>query len=186
MEIDEVCAACSCHTAPLMIQQEVRPMPKPVMRLIAMLAVLGLLGSLAVGTVSASSDSATRVYIVAMDGSQEATPTCAPPDVCGDPDASGQAIMIVNPNIDQVCFLMRWRDIDGTVVAAHIHNGVVGVPAGVVVPLFQPVTLDGTDMARGCVAGNGWTDDINANPAGFYVNAHSTVFPAGAIRGQLG
>jgi hypothetical protein len=105
--------------------------------------------------------------------------------VCGDPDASGEMILIVNPNNDTVCFLTRWRNIDGTVVAAHIHNGVAGVPAGVVVPLFAG-QFAGTDQLRGCVAGNGWTDDINANPAGFYVNIHSTTFPAGAIRAQLG
>jgi hypothetical protein len=159
---------------------------RPLTRLLAILAALGLVTTLGAGSVSAASDRATQVYRVAMDGSHEATPTCAPPDVCGDPDASGEAILIVNPNTDQVCFLMRWRDIDGTVVAAHIHNGVVGVPAGVVVPLFQPATFEGTDMARGCVSGNGWTDDIIANPAGFYVNVHSTVYQAGAIRGQLG
>jgi CHRD domain len=147
---------------------------------------LGLIATLTLATaVMASSDNATRVYRVVMTGDQEATATCAPPDVCGDPDASGEAILIVNPNNDTVCFLARWRDIDGTVSAAHIHNGVAGVPAGVVVPLFTG-PLAGTDKIRGCVPGNGWTDDINANPAGFYINIHSNVFPGGAIRAQLG
>jgi hypothetical protein len=154
-------------------------------RLLAISVALGLVAALGAGSVSAASDNATQVYRVAMDGSHEATPTCAPPDVCGDPDASGEAILIVNPNTDTVCFLARWRDIDGTVVAAHIHNGVAGVPAGVIVPLFAG-TFDGTDQVRACVAGLGWTDDINANPAGFYVNVHSTVFQPGAIRAQLG
>jgi len=81
---------------------------------------------------------------------------------------------------------MKWSGIDGTVVASHIHNGPVGVQAGVVVPLLVGVSLDGTAMARGCVTDNGWSDAINANPSGFYVNVHSTTFPAGAIRGQLG
>jgi hypothetical protein len=160
-------------------------MPKPLIRLLAMLAVIGLLTSLGAGTAAAASPNATQIYRVALTGDQEATPTCAPPTVCGDPDAGGAMILIVNTNTDTVCFLARWSDIDGTVVAAHIHNGVAGVPAGVVVPLFAG-TFDGTDQLRGCVAGLGWTDDINANPSGFYVNVHSTVYPAGAIRAQLG
>ena len=31
-----------------------------------------------------------------------------------------------------------------------------------------------------------FADDIVANPSGFYVNIHSTVYPAGAVRAQLG
>jgi hypothetical protein len=160
-------------------------MPKPLIRLVTVLAMIGLLGSLGAGAVSAAPPNATQIYKVFMTGDQEATPTCAPPDVCGDPDASGAMLIVVNPNTDTVCFLTRWSDIDGTVVAAHIHNGAVGVPAGVVVPLFAG-SFGGSDRLRGCVPGFGWTDDINANPAGFYVNIHSTVYPAGAIRGQLG
>jgi hypothetical protein len=160
-------------------------MPKPLIRLLAVLATVGLIASLGAGAAAAAAPQATEVYRLSLTGDQEATATCAPPAVCGDPDASGEMILIVNPNNDTVCFLTRWRNIDGTVVAAHIHNGVAGVPAGVVVPLFAG-QFAGTDKLRGCVAGNSWTDDINANPAGFYVNIHSTTFPAGAIRAQLG
>jgi hypothetical protein len=159
-------------------------MSKPFRRLLAAMAALALLGSIGLGSVSAASANAVEVYRLALSGDQEATPTCAPPEICGDPDASAAMILIVNPNTDTVCFLTQWRDIDGTVVAAHIHNGVAGVAAGVVVPLFSG-TFEGSDQLRGCVAGLGWTDDINANPAGFYVNIHSTVYPLGAVRAQL-
>jgi len=160
-------------------------MPKPLVRLMAVLAILGLFASLGAGSATAASPNATEVYRITLTGDQEATATCAPPDLCGDEDASGAMILTVNPNTDTVCFLTRWADIDGTVTAAHIHNGVAGVPAGVVVPLFSG-TFGSSDQLRGCVDGMGWTDDINLNPAGFYVNIHSTTFPAGAIRGQLG
>lgn len=155
-------------------------------RSIGALLAATLLATVAVGTVSAAPPQATVVYRLTLTGDQEATATCAPPEVCGDPDAVGHVILVVNPNNDRVCFVASWTDVDGTVVAAHIHNGVAGVPAGVIVPLFTG-PLAGTDMVSDCVDGFGWTDDINANPAGFYVNIHSTPsFAPGAIRAQLG
>jgi hypothetical protein len=149
-----------------------------------MLAALALLVSLS-GTAFAGSDSRTGVIRVTLTGDQEATATCAPPDVCGDPDALGGMILILNPTMDTVCFLTRWTDIDGTVVAAHIHLAPAGVPGGVVVPLFAG-SFESSDQLRGCVSANGLADDILADPGAYYVNIHSTVYPAGAIRAQLG
>jgi hypothetical protein len=177
-------ARCVLPTAfrPHADQEELRMIRKSLAALLA----ATLLTTLVVGTVSAAPAQATVVYRLVLTGDQEATPTCAPPEVCGDPDAIGQMILVVNPMTDTVCFLTRWQDIDGTVVAAHIHNGVAGVPAGVVVPLFTGA-FPGTFKLRGCVDGLGWTDDINANPVGFYVNIHSAPnFLPGAIRAQLG
>jgi hypothetical protein len=146
-----------------------------------MLSALLLLLGVALTPVSA----ATGVFRLTLTGDQEATPTCAPPAVCGDPDAVGAAILIVNPVRDTVCFLARWSGIDGTVVAAHIHVAPEGVPGPVVVPLFAG-TFDGSDKTRDCVSANGLADDILADPSSYYINIHSTVYPAGAIRAQLG
>ena len=125
------------------------------------------------------------MFLLHLTGDQEATPTCAPPTVCGDPDASAKMILLVLPRHDTVCFVTKWRHIDGTVVAAHIHPAPVGVPGPVAVPLFAG-QFEGTDRTRGCVSGQGLAHDIVANPSGFYVNIHSSVFPAGAVRAQLG
>jgi len=127
----------------------------------------------------------TAVFRLALTGDQEATPTCAPPAICGDPDAEGAMILIVNPVRDTVCFLTRWTDIDGTVVAAHIHLAPVGVAGGVVVPLFEG-PLESDDKIRGCVSANGHAAAILADPSAYYVNIHSTLFQPGAIRAQLG
>ncbi|HET7472185.1 MAG TPA: CHRD domain-containing protein [Candidatus Limnocylindrales bacterium] len=150
-------------------------------RLVPILAAVGLLLALA-GPASAAR---TGVFRLLLTGDQEATATCAPPAVCGDPDAAAAMILIVNPNTDSVCFLTKWTDIDGTVVASHIHLAPAGVPGPVVVPLFSG-SFSGTDKTRGCVSANGLADDILANPSAYYVNIHSTVFPAGAVRAQLG
>lgn len=151
-------------------------------RTLAVLTMLTLLGALAVAPVSARADQATVVYRLAISGTEE---VCNPSNLCGG-GGTGEAILIVNPNNDRVCFLARWRDVEGTVVAAHIHFAPAGVAGDVVVPLLGGTQLSGDDMTRGCVDGLGLTDDINASPADFYVNFHSTTFPAGALRAQLG
>ena len=110
---------------------------------IALLAALAIVLTLTAGTVSAGGLHA-RAFLLHLTGDQEATPTCAPPAVCGDPDASAKMIVLVLPRKDVVCFVTKWRDIDGTVVAAHIHPAPVGVPGPVAVPLFSG-TFDGTD-----------------------------------------
>jgi hypothetical protein len=149
---------------------------------IVILITMLLMGALTVAPVAAQSDRATVVYRLAMSGDEE---VCAIPSRCGG-EGTGEAIVIVNPNTDTVCMLARWRDVAGTVVAAHIHEAPDGVAGPVVVPLFPAgIMLGGEDKIRVCVDGLGLTDDINDEPAEYYVNIHSTAFPAGEIRGQL-
>jgi CHRD domain len=103
----------------------------------------------------------------------------------GDPDASGTAFITLNQGQGEVCFDLSWAGIDGTVTAAHIHIGSATVAGPVVVPLFAG-SFAGT--ASGCVSGvsEELIKAIRQNPENYYVNIHSDVFPAGAIRGQLG
>jgi hypothetical protein len=81
---------------------------------------------------------------------------------------------------------------DETYVAAHIHKAPAGEPGDVhwdflqsrnPVPSIsgQPAKLRGTARARAAAD----LEDLLSNPEGYYVNVHSTVFPGGAIRGQL-
>jgi hypothetical protein len=101
----------------------------------------------------------------------------------GNPDGSGSATITLDPETGDVCWDMTAEDI-GAVTQSHIHTGAEGVSGGVLIPL----DVDGFDgTTEGC------TSDVAAadiqmvldNPAGFYVNLHTTDFPAGAIRGQL-
>ena len=158
-------------------------MRRRIVSIAAVLSMLMLLGALTVAPALAKSDRATVVYRLSLSGAEE---VCDPITACGG-DGTGEAILIVNPNNDRVCMLARWRDVEGVVVAAHIHDADAGVAGPVVVPLFHTGTmLAGDDMTHVCMPGMGLTDEINANPADFYVNIHSTVFPAGALRAQLG
>ena len=160
--------------------------------LITAVVAASLLLALGVATVSAGSQRA-HVFNVTMTGAQEVIgTTCAPPTVCGDPDAMGTAHIVVSPAADRVCFQLKWSGIDGAVWGAHIHGPATTTQAAPIRVPFLMLTpgaadnLDGTDSIAGCVASPEWADAIVANPASFYVNVHSTVYGPGAIRAQLG
>lgn len=71
---------------------------------------------------------------------------------------------------------------DGDLTAAHIHNGAAGANGTVLVGLISAVAdfgvnkqLQLTDVQKTAIEGTG----------ALYVNAHSTLFPAGIVRGQI-
>jgi CHRD domain len=148
---------------------------------VAILAASLLVLTASVGAVSAND----RVFVdvVPLSGANEVIgtpPTCAPPTVCGDPDARGVAVVVIFPAHDLVCWTISWRNVNGTVHLAHIHGTATPQQAA-------PVLVDFTSNIRfGCIRDTD-ADAIAANPSMYYVNVHSTPdFPAGAIRGQLG
>jgi CHRD domain len=144
-------------------------------RVLFLAATLGMVGMLAVG---APAYGEGRPLATTLTGAAEVPGP-------GDPDASGTAFITLNQGQGEVCFELSWAGIDGTVTAAHIHVGAATVAGPVVVPLFAGA-FAGT--ASGCVAGvsEELIKAIRQNPENYYVNIHSDVFPAGAIRGQLG
>lgn len=120
-----------------------------------------------------------RPLSTGLEGAQEAPGP-------GDPDATGVADLRFNQGRGTVCFELSWAAIDGTVVAAHVHAAPAGLAGPVVVPLFAGA-FGGTDSAVGCVpVGGDLVKAIRKDPAAYYVNVHSSVYPAGAVRGQLG
>ena len=65
-------------------------------------------------------------------------------------------------------------------LASHIHKGAAGTAGPVVVPLGAAYKAKGCTKAPAKVVAA-----IEEHPSSYYVNIHTTKYPAGAIRGQL-
>ena len=115
-----------------------------------------------------------RAFEIALTGEAE-SPT-------GDPVATGTSTVRLRAGQGQVCFQLAVDNLPPA-VAAHIHQGVAGSSGNVVVPLTTP---NAAGKSSGCAtAARNLVAAILAAPASFYVNVHTSEFPAGAIRGQL-
>ena len=72
-----------------------------------------------------------------------------------------------------------------TAAAAHIHTGVLGANGPVIFPLTETAVGSGIWVtAADAVMTDAQITNLNAG--GLYFNAHSTAFPGGEIRGQIG
>ncbi len=101
----------------------------------------------------------------------------------GDPDGAGTATVVLRSASSEVCWELTASNITLPAAAAHIHDGARGVAGPVVVPLSAP---DATGAASGCATADAaLLTRIMQNPETFYVNVHTSDFPAGAVRGQL-
>lgn len=101
----------------------------------------------------------------------------------GDPDGTGTAKVTVNREKGEVCYEITVSNITLPATGFHIHSG----PAAVAGPVVVPFTAPSTGSSAGC-ASNVAPDllsKIGQDPAGYYLNVHTSDFPGGAIRGQL-
>jgi hypothetical protein len=146
----------------------------------AMAAGIGV-GAFAVGLMAApEAVTPDTTFSVTLTGAQEFSAGGLPG--AGDLDASGGAMVTVDPVNDQVCVDVQIADIQN-LAAMHIHRGQAGINGPIVVDFaVGPSTPPSVTK---CVAGGAVADEIAANPIGFYLNAHTAAFPAGAVRGQL-
>lgn len=102
----------------------------------------------------------------------------------GDADGAGTAQIRLRVGQGQICHKLMVSNITLPAAAAHIHQGAAGVAGPVVVTLTTP---DADGSVEGCAtASRELVKQISKNPAGYYVNVHTSDFPAGAVRGQLG
>ena len=132
--------------------------------------------ALSVAVAGASAQSG-RPFHVTLTGAEEVPGP-------GDPDGVGEAIITLNPGLQQVCYQIRVSNITLPATGAHIHVAPAGDSGPVVVGLVPP-GADGT--SSGCVtADRDLIMQILINPTGYYVNVHTLpLYAAGAVRGQL-
>lgn len=124
----------------------------------------------------AHGDDGGRKFKVFMSGAQEAPGP-------GDPDGRGIAILRLNPGQEQVCFELFVENITLPASAAHIHEAPAGVAGPVVRGLAAP---NANGEASGCVPlDRDEIMEIILEPEEYYVNVHTSDYPAGAVRGQL-
>jgi hypothetical protein len=95
----------------------------------------------------------------------------------------GSAAVLVDQGRSMVCYTLHVVNTDFP-TAAHIHEGAVDMVGPVVVPFAAPTGENST----GCVANvdAAVVSRLMDNPSSFYVNVHTSEFPDGAVRGQLG
>ena len=97
----------------------------------------------------------------------------------GDPKATGKAAVTLDAAAGKVCWQFTLTGVKGP-NAAHIHKGAPGTAGGVVVAFGTAYKSKGcTSAPKSVVAA------IIAKPAAYYVNVHTSKYPAGAVRGQL-
>jgi hypothetical protein len=110
---------------------------------------------------------------------------------------SGTARVTLNPGHREVCWEVTVAQLTAPVFAAHIHKGAVGINGPIVVPFFGFATPSHATSFSGCTENveRALIEAIQDNPAGYYVNVHTScagqpapcgpAFPGGAVRGQL-
>jgi hypothetical protein len=122
-----------------------------------------------------AADGGHAVLATAMTGAKEVPGP-------GDPDGSGAAALVVNANRGRICYLLAVKDITPATMA-HIHVGGPTIAGPVVVPLAPPTN---GFSARCMPVDKALAQQIVDDPGNYYVNVHTSDFPAGAVRGQLG
>jgi hypothetical protein len=148
-------------------------------RILAVVSGLGLVLGL---TAVALGAPAPTTFVAPLETAQE-VPGCPP---AGN-EARGLAIFhVVDEATGTVEFKLVANNLPGTPIAAHIHIA----PPGVAGPIVQGLGVDPGEE-NGVVREGSFTNlalvtALQANPQAYYVNVHTTVCPAGAIRGQLG
>ena len=115
-----------------------------------------------------------------------------------DPDGTGTATVTVDPEVGTLCYSVSTSNIVTPIAAAHIHEGAAGTaPASNIRVTFTAAAADADGVFSGCATNPGdynvpagvtiqqFLTGLVANPSNYYVNVHNSIYPGGAVRGQL-
>jgi hypothetical protein len=146
------------------------------MRRRSIVLVLGALTTVSILATAPAAHAVQRITVTMTGAAERPGP--------GDPDGTGTASFTFNRGLGEVCFEIEVSDITLPTIGAHIHLAPVTDAGPVVVGLTPP---DETGTSSGCVSADpALVKAITKNPGAYYVNVHTTDYPAGAVRAQLG
>lgn len=147
----------------------------------------GMVAALAAASMFAAVSSASAYdWTVSMTAAQQ----CASHLPC-DAGASGSAHIYTGSNANQLCGTFTWTGIHGAVGFGHIHQAEAGKPENVAytINFFGPPTNTAgfSSGVTGCTVVPAAQQSLMAKyPEEFMTTIHTTSYPGGAIRGQLG
>ncbi|MEO5696193.1 MAG: CHRD domain-containing protein [Burkholderiaceae bacterium] len=135
-----------------------------------------------------------------LDGREQVDTNAVSNAMVGDPNGRGEAYVFgIDGTTTTLCYTIvgvkKVAELNlapGNGRAAHIHEGARGSNGPVVANLAWPQDGQAGDCisetqgtAKFPTAEAGIVQRILKNPKSFYINIHNTVYPNGAVRGQL-
>ena len=152
------------------------------MKKFCVLLALVALPILLVPTAASAGTKAPTKFVVVMKAADE-VPLCEPATNA----ARGTATFrITDATAGDVKFKLVANNLPGDITAAHIHQAAKGVPGAIVQPLALTAGASNGVIGKGTFTNPGLVQALQADPAAYYVNVHSSVCTSGVIRGQFG
>jgi hypothetical protein len=126
---------------------------------------------------SAAASGGQTTFDVFLNGFNEVTAGGVPNQ--GDPDGFGMAHLVIDDSVSppSITWQITVQNILLPLSGAHIHQG-ASTTTG-------PVRVDFSAMLAGGPLQDADLTGVLADPTGWYVNVHNSVYPGGAIRGQI-
>jgi Cu/Zn superoxide dismutase len=131
---------------------------------------------------------AVGAFLVGTSAAAQAAPALPlnPEQEVAEIDSDAHGFFTYEIDGDQFCWTLDVSGLTTPVVAAHVHENVRNQNGGIRIHL--DVVAGATSFeTEDCetVTDQALLDRLEEDPRGFYVNVHTTQYPAGEIRGQL-